>query len=126
MGKGQVEEKKRGSRSKKLQLSIPLPAVVARMKLRKPRKKRVSDRAYVVTAAHLEYLCRMLMEDACALVDTTKEKTLNVKHIARALNDTSTKHYGIFNTRVACINTSQETNANEDDHDNAEQEEIVE
>jgi histone H3/H4 len=116
MGKGSVIPKeKRGGRSKKLQLAIPLPALTKRINERKPRDKRMGTRAIVTTAGLIEYLCRLLMEDACARVKEGSSKTLNVKHIARSLSDPSTNFYNIFSARVACVFTTPETDVNEEE-----------
>jgi hypothetical protein len=116
MGKGPVIPKeKRGGRSRKLRLAIPLPALTKRINERKPRDKRMGTRAIVTTAALIEYLCRLLMEDACARVRDGASKTLNVKHIAQSLSDPNTDFYGIFSTRVACVYTTLETDVNEEE-----------
>lgn len=117
MGKGGVISKeKRGSRSKKLQMLIPLPAIVRRINEKKPRDKRMGSRAMVHVAAQVEYLCRLLMEDTCLRVKDGSSKTVNVKHLAQSLNDHTTPFYGVFNNRVACVYTTKDTDANEDEN----------
>lgn len=123
MGRGgsgdDTKQKKRGSRSRKLQLLLPTSAISRMIKERKPRSKRVGDRAIAYTAALVEHFCRMLMEDACGRVKNSTAKTINVQHLAQSLNDPNTPFHGIFNARVACVFTSKDTDA-----DNAEAEQV--